>query len=47
MASFLTTFYVIPYNCISYVVLRLLLISIEVCFIFTERLIILDYKVEV
>ena len=43
MARFLPMFYVIIYNCISYVILRLLLVSIEIYFIFTERSTISDY----
>ena len=43
MAIFLPVFYVILYNCISYVVLRLLLISIKVYFLFNERSTISDY----
>ena len=43
IASFLPMFVVIIYNCISYVILRLFLISIEIYFIFTERSAILDY----
>ena len=36
-------FYVIIFNSISYVILRLFLTSLEICFIFTERSTILDY----
>ena len=43
MASFLLLFYVIIYNCISYVILRLFSISVEIYFIFTKRSTILDY----
>ena len=42
IASFLPMFVVIIYNCISYVILRLFLISIEIYFIFTERSTMLD-----
>ena len=43
MGSFLPMLFVIIYNCISYFILRLFLISIEIYFIFTERSAILDY----
>ena len=42
MGSFLPMFFVIIYNCISYFILRLFLISIEIYFIFTERSTMLD-----
>ena len=43
MASFLPIFYFIIYNCISYIILRLFLISIEIYSISTKRSTILDY----
>ena len=43
MASFLLMFYAVIYNCVSYVILRLFLISIKTYFIFTELSTILDY----
>ena len=46
MGSFLSMFYFIIYNCISYGILHLFLISIEIYFIFTKRLTILDYVSE-
>ena len=43
MGSFLSMFYFNIYNCISYVILRLILISIEIYFNFLKRSTILDY----
>ena len=43
MARLLPMFYVIIYNCISYVILLLFSVSIEIYLIFTERSTILDY----
>ena len=43
MGRFLPVFHVIIYNCISYVIPGLFLVSIEIYFIFTEHSTILDY----